>query len=98
MHFKIPSQKIFIVVDPDLKRLVKQLFYYAPRKINSGEHIVAVLSVRNSCLAHNFVILSKILKLFHRNDHHIETMCRAQHLGHYLKGLGHSIWVTTLKV
>jgi hypothetical protein len=34
-----------------------------------------------SCLAHNFVIWSQILKLFHRNDHHIETMCRLQHLG-----------------
>ena len=30
-------------------------------------------------------------KLFHRNDHHIETMCRAQHLGCYLEGQGHSM-------
>jgi len=29
-------------------------------------------SVPNSCSAHNFVIWSRILKLFHRNDHHIE--------------------------
>jgi hypothetical protein len=34
-----------------------------------------------SCLAHNFVIWSRILQIFHRNDHHIETMCCAQHLG-----------------
>jgi hypothetical protein len=34
-----------------------------------------------SCPAHNFVIWSRILQLFHRNDHHIETMFRAQHLG-----------------
>jgi len=27
----------------------------------------------------------------HRNDHHIETMCRAQHLGQYLEGQGHSM-------
>jgi hypothetical protein len=31
--------------------------------------------------AHNFDIWSRILQLFHRNDHHIETMCCAQHFG-----------------
>jgi hypothetical protein len=41
--------------------------------------------------AHNFVIWSRILQLFHRNDHHIEKTCRAQHLGRYLKGQGHSM-------
>jgi len=40
----------------------------------------------NSSPAHNFVIWNLILKLLHRNDHHIEAMCRAQ------------IRVTTLKV
>jgi len=44
-----------------------------------------------SCPAHNFVIWSQILKLFHRIDHHIETTCGAQHLGHYLEGQGHSM-------
>ena len=44
-----------------------------------------------SCPAHNFVIWSRILKLFHRNDRHIETTCRAQHLGRYLEGQGHSM-------
>ena len=44
-----------------------------------------------SCLAHNFVICSQISKQFHRNDHHIEATCRAQHLGHYLEGQGHSM-------
>ena len=44
-----------------------------------------------SCLAHNFVIWSRILKLFHRNDHHIETTCLVQHLGRYLKVQGHSM-------
>ena len=39
-----------------------------------------------SCPAHNFVIWSRISKLFHRNDHHIEMTCRAQHLGRYLEG------------
>ena len=41
--------------------------------------------------AHNFVIWSQISKLFHRHDHHIETMCCAQHLGPYLEGQGHSM-------
>jgi hypothetical protein len=36
-----------------------------------------------TCLAYNFVIWSRNLQLFHRNDHHIETMCRAQHLGYF---------------
>ena len=32
-----------------------------------------------------------ILKLFHRNEHHIESPCCEQHLGRYLKGQGHSM-------
>jgi len=44
-----------------------------------------------SCPAHNFVIWSRILKIFHKNDHYIETACHAQHLGRYLEGQGHSI-------
>ena len=55
------------------------------------------------CPAHNFVIWSQILKIYHRNDHHIETTCHAQHLGHYLEGQGHSmtlqqshVWPITL--
>jgi len=43
-----------------------------------------------SCPAHNFVIGSRILKLLYRNDHHVKTTCRAQHLGPYLEGQGHS--------
>jgi hypothetical protein len=77
------------------------MVYYAHRKI-SGEHIVVGLSVRqsvrpsgrtsrNSCPAHNFYIWSRIFKLFHRNDHHIEKTCRTQHLGRYLEGQGHSM-------
>ena len=37
-----------------------------------------------SCPANNFVIWNRILKIFHRNDHHIEMTCRAQHLGRSL--------------
>ena len=44
-----------------------------------------------SCPAHNFVIWSRILKLFHRNDHHIATTCRAQHLGYDIEGQGHTM-------
>jgi len=133
--------------------------FYAPRK-NSGEHIVAALSVRPSVSpsvrpirvrpitllfevgfrnyftemttmlrrrvtrniwvatlkvkvatwpcskivsANNFVIRSRISKIFHRNDHHIEMTCHAQHLGRYLEGQGHSmtfqqnrVWPITL--
>jgi len=84
----------------------QNIVYYAPRKI-SREHTVAGLSVRqsfsqsvrqsvrtsHSCPAHNFVssIWSWISKLLYRNDHHVETMCRAQHLGRYLEGQGHGI-------
>jgi len=44
-----------------------------------------------SCPVQNFVIWSRISKIFYRNDHHIETTCRAQHLGQYLEGQGHSM-------
>jgi len=47
--------------------------------------------VAKSCSAHNFLIWSQILKLFHRINHHIESMCREQHLGRYLEGQGHSM-------
>jgi len=38
-----------------------------------------------------FFIWSRILTIFHRNDHHIEMTCHAQHLGCYLEGQGHSM-------
>jgi len=46
---------------------------------------------QKSCLPHNFVFWSLILKLFYRNCQHNETMCREQHLGRYLEGQGHSM-------
>ena len=59
---------------------------------------VAILNGRSqkdfaakSCPAHTFVIWDQILKLSHRNNHHIEPMCREQDLGQYLKGQGHII-------
>ena len=42
------------------------------------------------CPANNFVIWSQISKIFHRNDHHMEKRCHAQHLGPFLEGQGHS--------
>jgi len=74
---------------------IKHILLCSPK--NSGEHIVAALSVRpskrtsHSCPANNFVIWSRISKLFHRNDLHIEMTCHAQHLGRYLEGQGHSM-------
>jgi len=50
------------------------------------------------CPAYNFVNWRTILKLFHRNDHHIETPCREQHLGRYLEGQGHSITLQQKRV
>jgi len=44
-----------------------------------------------SCPANNCVIWSRILKIFYRNDHHIEMTWRAQNLGRYLEGQGHSM-------
>ena len=58
-----------------------------------AQHMVTTLNdlAAKSCPAHNFVIWSQILKLFQRNDQHTKTMCRMQHLGHYLEGPGHSM-------
>jgi len=44
-----------------------------------------------SCPAHYFVIWSRILKLFHRKDHHIKTTSRAHQLGRFFEGQGHSM-------
>jgi len=51
-----------------------------------------------SCPAHNFVIWSWIWKLFHRNDHYVDTMCRQQHLGPYLEGQGQSVTLKQYRV
>jgi len=95
---KLPSYTILLNIIHRVAFIFNS-YFYAPRKI-SGEHIVVALSVRpsvrqsvrttHSCPAHNFVIWSGISKLFYRNDHHVETTCRVQHLGSYLEGQGHS--------
>jgi len=37
------------------------------------------------------ILYSQNLQLLNRNDHHIEMTCRAQYVGRYLEGLGHSM-------
>jgi len=66
--------------------LLRAKFGSLPWRSRSQHDLAAKL-----CPAHNFVIWSRILKLFHRNDPHIETLCRMQHLGGYLEGQGHSM-------
>ena len=65
---------------------------YSRRLVRPSVRPSVCQSVRttHSCPAHNFVIWSGISKLFNRNDHHVETTCRAQNLGSYLEGQGHS--------
>jgi len=51
-----------------------------------------------SCPTHNLIIWSPILKLFLRNDHHIESPCREQNLGRYLEGQYHSMTLQQKRV
>jgi len=67
-----------------LWRHVARKFGSLPRR-SSSQHDVE----ENSYPADNFFVWSRIFKLFHRNDHLIETTCREQHLGRYLEGQGH---------
>jgi len=68
-------------------------FWSLPWRSRSQHDLAAI-----SCPAHNFVIWSRIWKLFHRNDHHVETTCRKQHLGPYLEGQGHSVTLQQYRV
>jgi len=81
-----------------LRRRVARKFGSLPWRSRSHHDISA-----KSCPAHNFVIWSWILKLFHINDHHIKMVCYAQHFGRYLEGQAHSmtfqqnrVWPITL--
>jgi len=64
-----------------LRRCVMRKFGLLPWRSRSQLDLAA-----KSCPVHNFVSWSQIFKLFHINDHHIETMCHC------------NLWVTTLKV
>ena len=65
--------------------------YYAPPQKKSGCKCSCRIVPPPVSPAHNFVIRSWILKIFHRNDHHLETMYRTKQLGGYLEGQGHSM-------
>ena len=81
-----------------LRRRVPTTFGYLHWRSRSQRDLAA-----KSCPVHNIVIWSRIFNKCHRNDHHIETTCRAQNLGRYIEGQGHSmtlqqnrVWPITL--
>ena len=80
--FKTISQKW----SPYWDDVSRATFWSLPWRSSSHHDLAA-----KSCPAHNFVIWSPILKLFHRNDKYIETLCRKQRLGRYLEGQSHSM-------
>ena len=69
-----------------LRRRVARTFGSLPWRSRSQYDYSA-----KSCLAHNIVNWSRNLQLFHRNDHHIETTWRMQHLVCYLGGQDHGM-------
>ena len=69
-----------------LRRRVARKFGSLPLRSRSQRDLAA-----KSCPALNFVIWSRISKIFHIDGHHIKTTCRAQHLGRYFEGQGHSM-------
>jgi len=84
--FEVGFQNYFTEMTTMLRRRVAHKCGSLPWKSRSQHDLAA-----KSCLANNFVIWSRISKQFHRNDHHIETTCRVQHLGCYLEGQSHSM-------
>jgi hypothetical protein len=83
--------KLLKVIKQFLCSLKKFGGAYSRRVVRPSFSPFVCTYVPNSCLAHNLVIKSQILQLFYRNDHHIETTCRTQHLGRYLEGQGHNM-------
>jgi len=79
--FRVGFWNYFTEMTTMLRRRVARKFESLPWMSRSQHDLAA-----KSCPAHNFLIWSRILKIFHRNDHHIETTCCAQ------------IWDATLKV
>jgi hypothetical protein len=78
--------------------VLRATFGLLPWRSRSQHDLAAI-----SCPVHNFVICSRILQLFYRYDHHIGTMCHAQHLGHDLAAISHPahnfvIWSLILKL
>jgi len=69
-----------------LRRRIAHNIWVATLKVK-----VTARACSKICPAHNFVIWSRISKIFNRNDHHTETTCRAQRLRRYLEGQGNSM-------
>jgi len=84
--FEVRFRNYFTEMITILRRCVMLKFGSLPWRSRSQHDLAAKLFP-----AHNFVICSQILKIFHRNDHHIKTTCLAQQLGRYLEGQGHSM-------
>jgi len=84
--FKVGFWNYFTEMITILRWRVAKTFGSLPWRSRSQHDLAA-----KSCPAQNFVIWSRISKLFHRNDYHIEATCCAQHLGRYLEGQGQSM-------
>jgi len=58
-----------------------------PRKIWVQGH---KMTLQHNCVRRIHSLFEvRFKKIFHRNDHHIKTMCCAQHFGRYLERQGH---------
>ena len=79
--FEVRFRNCFTEITTMFRRRVARKFGSLPWRLRSQRDIAA-----KSCPAHNFVIWSRVSKIFHKNDHHIETTCRPQ------------MWIATLKV
>jgi len=84
--FEVRFRKYFTEMITILRLRVARKLGSLPWRSRSQHDLLA-----KSCQAHNFVIWSQILELFYIIDHHIDTTCRAQYLGRYLEGQGHSM-------
>jgi len=101
VHLKLVLKLIFRTKRVLEKQLIVLEF---PGKVLEFEDEISVWTMSRSqddleaksCPNHNFIIWSRILKLFHRNDDHFETMCCMQDL--HLEGQCHSITLEQKRV
>jgi len=84
--FEVGFRNYFTEMTAMLRRRVAYKFGSLPWRSRSQRDLAA-----KSCPTHNFVIWSQNSEILNRNGHHIKTTCRAQHLGRYLEGQGHSM-------
>jgi len=85
-YFKSDSKTTSQKWSPYWDNISRAIFGSLPLRSRSQHDLEAKL-----CPAHNFVLWGQILKLLHRNDHHIETTRHMHDFGHYIKGQGHSL-------